>query len=256
MKHIYLSPHADDALLSCGGTIHRQVKAGDAVFVITLLAGDPPNGDLSPFALEQHGYWGSPPGPMALRRAEDLAATIRVGAEVRHLDLLDAVYRVVPGGRWPYTDVPALFGSIDPDDPLTPTGLAEQLSALLAAEGEVTVYAPLAVGHHVDHQIAHRAARDHLAGQYRLAFYEDYPYGEMEGATEAALHTAGGEGWAVKVVPLGPEDMVAKVGALSYYRTQLAILFGGAEAMPSRIWAFATSHRPDAGLAERIWWYG
>lgn len=255
MIHIYLSPHADDVLLSCGGTIHRQVKAGEAVRVITLLVGDPPDGHLSPFALEQHGYWGNPPQPMALRRAEDLAASIRVGAEVHHLDLLDAVYRAVPGGRWPYTDVTTLFGDVDPEDPLTPDGLGERIAAVLAAEDEVTVYAPLAVGHHVDHQIAHRAARDHLAGQYRLAFYEDYPYAETEGASAAVLHGTGVEDWALQVISLDPEDMVAKVSALSYYRTQMSILFGGAEAMPSRIWAFAASRCPDAGLAERIWWY-
>jgi LmbE family N-acetylglucosaminyl deacetylase len=252
--HIYLSPHADDVLLSCGGTIHRQVMAGDAVRLITLLAGDPPEGDLSPFAREQHGYWGNPPQPMALRRAEDAAASTRIGAEVRHLDLLDAVYRVVPGGRWPYTEVTTLFGSIDPQDPLTPTRLAKEIAAVLAAESEVTVYAPLAVGHHVDHQIAHRAARDHLAGQYRLAFYEDYPYAEVGGATESVLHATGGEGWRSQVGSLDPEDVTAKVSAVGYYRTQLGILFGGAEAMPSRIWAFAASRSPEAGLAERIWW--
>ena len=256
MTHVYLSPHADDALLSCGGVIHRQIMAGDAVRVITLFAGDPPDGHLSPFALEQHGSWGNPPRPMALRRAEDVAASTRIGAELRHLDLLDAVYRAVPGGRWPYADLTALFGSADPEDPMTPTSLAGQISGLLAAESEVTLYAPLAVGHHVDHQIVHLAARDHLAAQHRLAFYEDYPYAETGGATESVLQATGGEHWAVQVIFLDPEDVVAKVGALGYYRTQLPVLFGGAEAMPSRIWAFAASRCPGVGLAERIWWYG
>jgi LmbE family N-acetylglucosaminyl deacetylase len=256
VTHIYLSPHADDALLSCGGAIHRQARAGDTVRVITLFAGNPPGGDLSPFALEQHGYWGNPPAPMALRRAEDVAASIRIGAELRHLDLIDAVYRAVPGRHWPYTDLTTLFGNADPEDPVTPAHLAEQISALLAAESKVTLYAPLAVGHHVDHQIVHRAARDHLAGQYRLAFYEDYPYAEAGGATESARRAAGGDGWALQAVPLDPEDVEAKVSALGYYRTQLPVLFGGAEAMPSRIWTFAASCCPEAGLAERIWWYG
>jgi LmbE family N-acetylglucosaminyl deacetylase len=254
--HIYLSPHADDALLSCGGAMHRQVEAGDTVRVITVFAGDPTGADLSPFAVEQHGYWGNPPAPMALRRAEDVAAMVRIGSELCHLDLLDAVYRTAPGGRWPYTDLTSLFGSVDPEDPIAPASLVEQLSLHLAAKVDVILYAPLAVGHHVDHQIVHTAARDFLAGKYRVAFYEDYPYAEEGGATESALSASGGEGWTAHIVSLEPEDVAAKVSALGYYRTQLPVLFGGLEVMPNRMWAFAAHCGPEAGLAERIWWPG
>jgi hypothetical protein len=47
---------------------------------------------------------------------------------------------------------------------------------------------------------------------------------------------------------------MAKVSALAYYRTQMAILFGGAEAMPSRLWACAAACSPQDCLAERIFW--
>jgi LmbE family N-acetylglucosaminyl deacetylase len=255
VNHIYLSPHPDDALLSCGGAIHRQIRAGDAVRVITLFAGDPPHGTLSPFALEQHHHWGHPPIPMALRRAEDAAALIRLGVRVEPLDLLDAVYRATPDGRWPYTDLATLFGEVDPEDPVTALDLAERVSTLLPVEERSTLYAPLGVGHHVDHLVVHRAARDHLAGVHRLAFYEDYPYAEETGATEAALHAAGADQWTAHVVSLDPDDVAAKVSALAHYRTQLPVLFDGAEAMPNRIWAFAAQCCPTAGLAERIWWH-
>jgi hypothetical protein len=242
--------------LSCGAAIHRQIRAGDVVRVISIFVGDPPDSHLSPFALEQHGYWGNPPRPMALRRAEDVAASTRIGAEPRHLDLLDAVYRAGPDGDWPYVDLVTLFGSVHPEDAMTSANLARQLTAHLGAAGEVTVYAPLAVGHHVDHQIVHAAAREHLSGHYRLAFYEDYPYAETPGATESARRAVGGDTWAVQVIRLDPEDVAAKVSALGYYRTQLPVLFGGAEAMASRIWTFASRCCPEAGLAERIRWYG
>ncbi len=38
-KHIYLSPHYDDAALSCGGSIHKQATQQEPVAVITVFAG-------------------------------------------------------------------------------------------------------------------------------------------------------------------------------------------------------------------------
>jgi hypothetical protein len=89
---------------------------------------------------------------------------------------------------------------------------------------------------------------------YQLAFYEDYPYGERAGAVEAALASGGPGHWRPETLSLDVQDLTAKVSALAYYRTQMSILFGGAEQMPGRVWAFAVTRAPDAKLAERIWW--
>jgi LmbE family N-acetylglucosaminyl deacetylase len=90
---VYLSPHLDDAVFSCGGLILRQTNAGDDVQVVTVFTGDPPVGELTPFAYELHRRWGGEGSPMGLRRAEDLVACGRLGASVVHLGLADAVYR-------------------------------------------------------------------------------------------------------------------------------------------------------------------
>jgi hypothetical protein len=118
----------------------------------------------------------------------------------------------------------------------------------------VTLHAPLGVGRHVDHQIVHLAARQLLAQGYRLAFYEDYPYAEEPASTESALAANGAGNWRLETIPLDAADLVAKVSALGYYRSQMSILFGSAEKMSSRVWAFAANRSPEAGLAERIWW--
>lgn len=257
MRRIYLSPHLDDAVLSCGGAIHRQAAAGEPVLVVTIFAGEYTGAGLSAFAQEQHDYWGNPPRPLALRRAEDWAALRRLGAEAQHLDHLDAVYRAGSDGRWLYTDVDQLFGAVHPADLDSAEGsraLAKQLAGLVPLQPQATIYAPLGVGNHVDHQIVHAAARRLLAMGHRLAFYEEAPYVASPGALEAALETAGAGGWSSQVIPLSPADLAAKVSALAYYRTQLAVLFGGAEAMPSRIWTLAATCSPNATLAERIWW--
>jgi LmbE family N-acetylglucosaminyl deacetylase len=260
VKHVYLSPHLDDAVLSCGGAIHRTTAAGEEVLVVTVFA-EEAGADmvLSPFALAQHGYWGNPPKPMTLRRAEDAAALALLGAEGLYLGYLDAVYRTDASGQSIYTDLETLMGEVHPADPTIEDGaegLAGRLAGIVSARDQAVLYAPLGVGHHVDHQIVHAAARRLLARGYRLAFYADYPYAEQPGAVEAALAFARAEGWRTEIITLDPADVTAKVCALSYYRSQLPTLFGGVEAMPNRVWAFAAVHPPQPGtrLAERLWW--
>jgi LmbE family N-acetylglucosaminyl deacetylase len=256
MKHVYLSPHLDDAVMSCGGIIHQQTSNGEQVQVITIFAGEYQDGAPSLFALVQHGYWGNPPRPMPLRRAEDTAALMLLGADAWHLDYLDAVYRAGPDGEWLYAHEEALWQKVSPVDPLAEAGiqgLVDRLAALIPPSDQALVYAPLGVGQHVDHQLIHTAARRLLTRGYRVAFYEDYPYAMKTGATQLAVTAAGAEKWQVDTIPLVPADLVAKVSALNYYRSQMYVLFGGIEDMPNRVWAFAASRSPGTGLAERLW---
>ncbi len=256
MRTVYLSPHLDDAVLSCGGAIHQQRTAGHAVLVITIFAGQPPAGDLSPFALLQHHYWGNPAQPLALRRAEDTAALAYLGSEALHLEYLDCVYRSSPDGTWLYPGEDALWAELHPADPMAhdrASTLASRLAGVLPEKEEMTVCAPLSAGHHVDHQIVHSAARKLLEMGYRVTFYEDYPYAEQPGEPDTTLAAIGGQEWPVQLLSLDVTNIAAKVLALGYYRSQMAVLFGSAEDMPSRLWAFAASRSMEACLAERIW---
>lgn len=256
VKHVYLSPHLDDAVLSCGGAIYRHATAGDPVLVITIFAGEYTGDKRSPFAQVQHDQWGNWSQIMALRRAEDKAALTLLGAEGRYLDHLDAVYRSDPDGAWMYVDLETLFGELNPGDPLAEGGtveLADQIVGIISRDDQQVIYAPLGVGHHVDHQILHTAAR-HLFGMgYRVVFYEDYPYAEQPDMLESALAAAKDGGGHLEAIPLEPADLLAKVSALRYYGTQMAVLFGGVEAMPNRVWAFAATRSAEMALAERIW---
>jgi LmbE family N-acetylglucosaminyl deacetylase len=257
VNYVYLSPHLDDAVLSCGGAIHRHKTTGEEVQVITIFAGEPGGEDISPFAALQHSYWGNPSRPMPLRRAEDAAALTLLVAHLQHLDYLDAVYRTAPDGTWLYTQEQALWQGVHAADPMARGGmddLADRLADLIPPNDRALVCAPLGVGRHVDHEITHRAARRLLGKGYQVAFYEDYPYAERSGALESALVAAGAEGWRGAAIPLDAPDLTAKVAALSYYRSQLSVLFGGADAMPDHVWTFATTRAPSVCLAERIWW--
>ena len=250
-QHVYLSPHLDDAVLSCGGCIHRQVQAGEPVLVVTIFAGRPDYHDLSPFAQELHARWGNPPDPVDTRRAEDWAALRRLGATPLHLEYLDCIYRRHPQSReWLYTSDAALFGPVHPAEQEWAHTLADILAHHPAIPAEATLYAPLAVDRHVDHQLVHRAARELLAQGRTVLFYEDYPYAEEPTAVEEAIANAP---WQPELVPLSEEDVQARIEATLCYASQMGVLFAGAEWVPEQMREYMAALARGKGYAERFW---
>ncbi len=207
-------------MLSCGGLIHRQARAGDAATVVTVCAGDPPAGPISGHAARLHARWGLPPVGSAAaaamverRRAEDRAACARLGARAIHLAVRDVIYRRTGvGGAWAVEDDAGLFAGV--------AGVADDLVVAVAADidaivadtagprqaSPVTLYAPLGIGDHVDHHLVRRAA-ERAAGAassralpgpvVRLVYYEDYPYADDDDAVARALEIPEGAGSSV-----------------------------------------------------------
>jgi len=172
MDWIYLSPHLDDVALSLGGLLWEQSQAGERVAVWTICAGDPPAGDLSPFAESLHTRWGTGLASMQARRAEDIASCQQLGASYRHFDIPDCIYRRSPRTGEPlYASREALWNPLHPDEEALVEHVAEQIEALLPAP--VNLVCPLTLGSHVDHRLA-RAAAEKLG--LPLWFYADYPY--------------------------------------------------------------------------------
>ncbi|UCG23914.1 MAG: PIG-L family deacetylase, partial [Chloroflexota bacterium] len=78
---IYLSPHLDDAVLSCAGQIYQAVEAGRSVLIVTVMAGDASTAELSPFAQSLHERWEVASDAVAVRREEDKAASELLGVD-------------------------------------------------------------------------------------------------------------------------------------------------------------------------------
>jgi LmbE family N-acetylglucosaminyl deacetylase len=191
MTWIYLSPHFDDAVLSCGGLLWEQAQQGNPVEVWTICAGEPGPGPLSNFAMSLHQRWQTGLEAIPLRRQEDQVACSLVGAQTRRFSLPDCIYRHVPGqpDLHLYTTEEHLFGPLDPRERSLALDLAHELGRQIAGVGlqanppglsslsslspEVHVVCPLALGGHVDHRLVRQAAE--LTG-WTLDYYADYPY--------------------------------------------------------------------------------
>ena len=96
---VVLSPHPDDAVFSLGAAIHRAVRSGARVEVLTVLAGDPASGAPAGSWDARSGFRTAAEAARA-RRAEDDAACAVLGAIPRWLPFSDAQYgRPVPDGE-------------------------------------------------------------------------------------------------------------------------------------------------------------
>jgi len=172
MHWIYLSPHFDDVALSCGGLVWEQVQADDAVSIWTICAGAPDSSQpLSPFAQSLHERWGTGPASVVARRLEDIASCQVMGASYRHQSLYDCIYRRDAHGQYYYASEEALNGPLHPDEAARAAQLIQLTVEQLPAE--VRLVCPLALGHHVDHQLT-RLAAEQIGCQ--LWYYADFPY--------------------------------------------------------------------------------
>jgi LmbE family N-acetylglucosaminyl deacetylase len=266
-RHIYLSPHIDDAALSCGGAIHQQVQADEAVLVITVCTAPPePGQPLSAFARGLHERWGNAADMVSVRQAEDRVAIGLLGADLQHLAFNDAIYRGRPAqSEWFYTNSTELFGEIHPTDlPLAGT-IAESILEVIPQVGEPpTIYAPLTVGHHVDHQLVHEAAGRLNQTDWTVVFYEDYPYvdpaypytqapaDDKPYSLEATLAAKQAANLQPHLRLLSETDLTAKIDSVRAYVSQLAMLFGGEDAMVDYIRSYTLSVG-QGKPAERVW---
>ncbi len=241
-NRLYLSPHLDDAALSCGGQIHRATARGASVLVVTVMAGDPPAPALSAYAQSLHSRWELAGEATAARRAEDREACAILGAQALHLDIPDCIYRGDPSGGAPfYTSDPDIFGPIHPGDRPLLDKLIRRLVDLPPAE---EVVAPLAVGHHVDHQLVREAAE--AVWGSGLWYYEDYPYAQEPGAVTATLGDP--QAWEARVIPLDEADLQAKIRAILAYRSQLSTFFTDRADLERQVRGYAA----QVG-GERLW---
>jgi hypothetical protein len=213
---IILSPHFDDAVLSCW----RVLASAGEVLVVNVFAGEPPAGTL--------GWWdrlagaSDSPATVRTRIEEDRQALAVAGRTAVNLPFLDSQYR---------------------QSDQAPGEIVEALRGVLVAGARI--YAPASLGdHHLDHTAVRAAALALRAEGADVTLYADLPHATVFGWPRWVLDGSSseadpaGEGWATQLqetgVPvelmvaathrLSPKEHAAKLEAVLTYRSQTAPL--------------------------------
>jgi LmbE family N-acetylglucosaminyl deacetylase len=157
---LVVSPHLDDAVMSCAGAIYAHARDGHRVVVATVFTQG-----------RDH----------ARRRDEDVAACAALGAEALHLGLLDAPERL--GIARSHRAIVEEEVVADADVSAVCAALDDVVDSVHAA----CIYAPLGVGDHIDHRVVHAA----MHRRAPVVLYEDRPYAFLAGATRTRLAALG-----------------------------------------------------------------
>jgi LmbE family N-acetylglucosaminyl deacetylase len=255
-RHIFLSPHFDDVVFSCGGTLGVQVSSGLHPLVITVFGGPPPaNTPLSPFAQHFHSTWGVDSAKGAsevieIRRKEDAAALEYLQADYLWLDYSDAIYRGNPAY---YTSERQMVGGdVHPDDQAIEKQLGQLLLNLQSRLPDAAWYAPLGIGRHVDHQIVCSAADRLVQRGAKVYFYEDFPYVLQDGALQRRIEELGAN-YEPNLVEMS-EFLPAKQEASKMYTSQIIANFGSQEGLVQSMDRYTHNIRPVETIRlERYW---
>jgi glycosyltransferase involved in cell wall biosynthesis/LmbE family N-acetylglucosaminyl deacetylase/SAM-dependent methyltransferase len=243
-SHLFLSPHLDDAALSCGGLIHLLTSQNKSVHVITVFANEP-NAKLSTFAQHLHAKWGAVKDLFAERRREDVTALHELGVKnIEQWDFAEAPYRRTADGNYSYGTYEDLRGEFAAADHEIRQRIAEKIRARLKELPQTTIlYFPLSLGRHVDHQIVFAIGLELSAEGQRVRFYEDYPYATAYDPDSRELN------WLSTTVPI---DLQAKLRSVSAYTTQMRGLGRSIRNLEKQQRAFGST-RGAPGVNERYW---
>lgn len=244
-----ISPHLDDAVLSCGALLGTYVRLGRQATTVTLFNGKPQN-PLSEAAVSFHESIGLRDDPMGSRETEDDHAHALLGVETVRLDMAEALYRCDDAGQHLYPGGQDIFVSQeDIRETEMVDRIAEALSAVPALRSADLVLAPLGVGNHVDHLLVSAAARLLDRPAESVIRYEELPYILYD-------HCAGWEETLAHGSPFlcrfSEEDWERKLDAIDCYASQHPILWFEPEFRRQEI----TGHARKLGSgtpAERYW---
>ena len=238
MRWIYISPHLDDAVLSAGGLIYEQTRAGMDVEIWNFMCGFPPSEELSTYAQVLHFQWGisSAAEVVTARRAEDLRAATLVGAKTVYFDFLDCIYRRGRNGDWLYSYA---FDPPHEEEADLPAQIAKAISARLKPTDQLVCQ--FGLGSHVDHILVRRAV-DLL--QLPVLYDVDIPY-LFKSPEELATNTAGMKEHTHRITEAGLKSWQ---DAISAYESQISSLFDSSDAMREQIKSYWAE---NSGL--RLW---
>ncbi|MFF9852536.1 PIG-L deacetylase family protein [Streptomyces litmocidini] len=231
---LVLSPHLDDAVLSCGALLGWVGRRAPVTVASLFTEAAPPPYTFSARQYLKQTRAGDAEALFAERREEDRRVLELLDVGWRHVGLVDGLFRRLPRARpgterlarllpelahvYPTYRLHLTRGRISAHDDDTLGVVGEAIDALLPARSGGLLLAPLGVGGHVDHVLVRTAAE--RSGR-RVVYYSDFPYNQVSTADAefTRRHRLVARAW--------ERDLDRKAELVRGYRTQADALFPG-----------------------------
>jgi LmbE family N-acetylglucosaminyl deacetylase len=229
---IVLSPHLDDAVLSCGALMNHARTETSVTVVTFFTEGGPP-----PYTYGARRYLHKTRDRHAnslflVRRAEDQAALEGAGISYVHVGLKEILFRrrtqpllsrfpwanrLIPelSYAYPTLHLHVLRGGISPDDLGTIRSVLDTMDDL-SLESSTLFLAPLGVGGHKDHILVRTAAE---LSRKRVTYYSDFPYNTRHSVDQSFVQRNS------LMQTTWSRDVAAKLPLIRAYRSQVDALF-------------------------------
>jgi LmbE family N-acetylglucosaminyl deacetylase len=231
---IILSPHLDDAVLSCGALVNCVRKEACVTIVTFFTEGGAPPYTHSARRYLRQTQNSHADGLFLARRAEDRAVLESANVSYVHVGLSEVLFRrrtrpllsrlpwasrLVPelSYMYPTFRLHVIRGGISPDDTSTIRSILDTIDHL-SPEPSTLFLAPLAVGGHKDHLLVRTAAE---LSRKRVAYYSDFPYNTRHSIDPSFVQRNS------LVQATWSHDLDAKLALIRAYRTQVDALFPG-----------------------------
>jgi len=173
---IFISPHLDDAILSCGQLVIDLRKLNKDIIIITVFTKASAK-TVTPQAksfLAACGY-ANPQKLFKDRQKEDSRVAEYLGIKIKHLGFTDAAWRN-NGNKKPIypNEISQFSGNVSRKDRILINKISSRINSLIRKQkGKYLILAPLSVGGHADHVIIQKVV---YGLHHSKLFWEDFPY--------------------------------------------------------------------------------
>ncbi|MBE9224078.1 PIG-L family deacetylase [Phormidium sp. LEGE 05292] len=220
--HLFLSPHFDDVVGSCGGFISRLSENGEKVHILTIFGGDALL-PLSELANELHSIWGSKT-IVTTRRNEDILACKKLGAISNFLPFPDSIYRQNSLGEHLYLTIQDFRTLQKQEDDHLPLDILCSIKANHNISSAI-IYCPMANGNHVDHILTQKVGLLLKNEGYNVILYQDFYYEHDDNKifNRFLLKRIN--------INLSDKELTSKINAFKCYKSQIICLFESWDSM-------------------------
>ena len=245
---LIFSPHFDDAIFSCGGSIVNWLSQGKNIFICTIFSGIPDYNNISNFAsrLTTSGW-------VEKRADENRVALEELMIKHVSLDFLEALFRKLADGSFECNSWEDIF-SVRPNYLEYEISLMKALCKKVLGRfdlKEFDIFLPLAIGGHIDHRLIFGLSKFFINQNIKknnVFYYEDLPYAAIGELNEDKFYSLN------LFAEIQEISLDEKLAAVKFYETGLRMGEGEGRVIAA-IKHHAVFIGQDSKAGERFWRY-